>query len=42
MLDAESFGEATRSPDAADRLAKPFGGAEVALGPYAVARLRSR
>jgi len=41
-LDADSFVEAAGDPDAAERLSKPFGGGNVQLGPYAVARIRSR
>ena len=41
-LDAGSFVEATRDPDASGRLARPFTGGAVQLGPYAVAQLRFR
>ena len=40
-LDAESFVAAAESPDALDRLERPFAGDEFELDAYAVARLRS-
>ena len=40
-LDAESFLAAAESPDALDRLERPFAGDEFELDAYAVARLRS-
>ena len=41
LLDAESFVSAAQEVEAAERLERDFSGASVALGPYAVARLRT-
>ena len=39
VLDADSFVDAAGDPDAAGKLATPFGGGALQLGPYAVARI---
>ncbi len=39
MLDEDSFEAASRMPDAAETLAKPFSGSTLTLKPYAVARI---
>jgi len=41
-LDADSFAAAAAEPDAAERMAQPFSGTRLQLGPYAVARLQGR
>jgi hypothetical protein len=41
VLDADSIVEAAKGADAADRLAKPFGGGPIVMAPYAVVRIRA-
>ena len=39
VIDAESFEQAVRDPDALENLARPFPGEQIQLDAYAVARI---